>query len=299
MFDFLKGAKATMTITLDRAGQPYLPGETVRAQLVVETQGEYKVQEGRIALVYLEEYQYRTERRTTDSDGDSQNEVVKTWAKAETEVQRVLFAREGPLPKNTRQSYDYVVTIPAQSPPSLIGGRILKSRWMVKATLDRRLAADQNVEAPLVVVTLPPGVNSAAGEFGASNEPGEAALSLALPGHEFVPGDTIAGQFIVRPAKNFDVSEVRVELVRTERVPRDQGNTVEETQKVKLAAGTKFQAGQQAAFPFSIAVPAAVPPSAASPNGSIVWTLKGVLGRTLRSDTRAEEPIAVYPARRA
>lgn len=298
MFDFLKGAKATMTVTLDRPGGTYLPDETVRAQLVVETQGEYKVQEGRIALVYQEEYQYRTERRTTDSDGDSRDEVVKTWTKADTEVQRVVFAREGPLPKNTRQSYDYVVTIPAQAPPSLIGGRILKSHWAVKATLDRRLAADQNFEAPLTVVTPAPGTDSAAGEFGASNEPGEAALSLALTGHEFVPGDPIAGQLIVRPAKNFDVSEVRVELVRTEHVPRDEGNTAEETQKVKLAGGTKFQAGQPMTFPFSIAVPAGVPPSAITPNGSIVWTLKGVLGRTLRADTRVEERIAVYQARR-
>ena len=33
-------------------------------------------------------------------------------------------------------------------------------------------------------------------------------------------------------------------------------------------------------------------------NGSIVWTLKGVLGRTLHADTRVEERIAVYQARR-
>ncbi|MBI5879086.1 MAG: sporulation protein [Chloroflexi bacterium] len=299
MFDFLKGAKATMTVTLDRAAnQAYLPGETVRAQIVVETQGEFKVQEGRVALVYIEDYQYRDERATTDSDGDHSREIVKVWGKSEAEVQRVVFAREGPLPKNVRQTFDYSVAIPPQALPSLTGGAILKSRWVVKATLDRRLASDVNTEAMLTVVTLALGTNRAPGEFGASNEPNEAALSLALPGHEFVPGETISGQFSVRPAKNFDASEVRVELVCLENVPREKGNTHEGIAKVKLAGGTKFQAGQPIVFPFSVAVPAVAPASANTPNGSITWVLKGVLSRTLRSDTRVEEPVLVYPARR-
>lgn len=298
MFDFLKGGKAHITVTLDRT-TPYLPGERVRAQIMIETQGEFKVQEGRVALIYQEEYQYREERTSHDSDGDTRREITATWTTSDIEVQREVFAREGTFPKNSQQVHEFAALIPANALPTLGGGKILRSRWLVKATLDRRLAADVNAEAPLTVVTLAPVATTPPGEFGTSNEPADAEMALALPGREFVAGDTVSGQLIVRPAKHFDASEVRVELVRVEHVPRDKGNTHEEAQRVKVAGGTKFLAGQPQTFPFTLAVPSNAPPSATTPNGTITWTVKGVLARTLRSDTRVEEAVVVFPARAA
>src|SRR5512137_2920276 len=87
MFDFLKGGKTSVKLTLDRPTiqdgtqvYPYYPGETVHARVTLASEKEVKVREGRIALIYQEEYQYKHHHRTTDSHGHSRTTVATAWA---------------------------------------------------------------------------------------------------------------------------------------------------------------------------------------------------------------------------
>jgi hypothetical protein len=89
---------------------------------------------------------------------------------------------------------------------------------------------------------------------------------------------------------------VRVELARTENVPRDLGNQYVDRQAIKLAGGIKFEPGQTLTYPFRITIPVR-PPTAQTEKFSVEWQLSGVLARRLRGDTRVEETIRVCNAR--
>ena len=299
MFDFLKGGKAKLHVTLDRPMLPYYPGEAVHATVTIEGEKELKIQEARVALVCHEEYQYCHTTRERDSDGHYHTETHTSWATDEQVIQQQQLMGQGAIPSAFMQTYEFSAAIPAGAPPTCDGGRIVRVKWMVKATLDRKLAGDVEDKAELLVFVTPPGSMVSPGEFGVSNEPQEAALALALPHKEWVLGETIQGQLLVRPQKAFDATEVRVELVRVEHVPRDRGNESKEEIKVKLAAKTKLQPGQDLTFPFSVAIPSPRPVSGNTRNSTITWKLRGVLARFMRGDTLVEEEIFVYSGRPA
>jgi sporulation-control protein spo0M len=297
MFDFLKGGKANVTVALDRPVGPYYLGETVHATVSIEGQKDLKVQEARATLSYREEYQYRHESTYRDSSGHEHTRDETSWTTDEQVVQRQQLMQEGTIAGNFRQTYDFVATIPTTAPPTCEGGKIVRVKWQLKATLDRRLAGDVEAATDLLVFAAPPGRDVGASQYGYSNEPGEAELAFALPGKEWALGETIEGQLVVRPQKVFDASEVRVELMRVEHVPRDRGNEHREPRAVKLAGKTRLEPGQTQTFPFRIDIPAPAPVTSRTRNSSITWRLCGILARSFRGDTRVEEEIFVYSGR--
>lgn len=303
MFDLFKGGKTSVKLTLDRpvstdAAQvyPYYPGETVHASVALVSDKEIKIREGRIALVYQEEYQYKHHHRTTDSHGHSRTSVATAWATDEREINRQVFLSETSLPAGTQKTYEFDLPIPTQAAPSA-RAEIVHIKWMVKATLDRKMAGDIEDKVDLPVFTGASGASAQPVEAGVSNEPDEADLIFSLPGKEWVMGDTIAGRLLINPKKEFDVTEVRVELVRRERVPRDLGNEHETSIPVKLSDGTRLTPGQSQSLLFNIAIPSPVPATFSTPNSSLDWVLKGVLARRLRKDSFAEEKIVIYNGR--
>src|SRR5512136_1715542 len=156
MFDFLKGGKAKVHVTLDRPMLPYYAGETVHATVTIEGEKELKIQEARVALVCHEEYEYRYESHDRDSDGDYHTETHTSWATDEQVVQQQQLMGPGAIPSNFMQSYEFSAAIPAGAPPTCDGGRIVRVKWMVKVTLDRKLASDIEGKAELMVFTAPP-----------------------------------------------------------------------------------------------------------------------------------------------
>jgi len=300
MFDFLKGGKTSVTLTLDRPiskeeppAYPYYLGETVHARLVLTSEKNLKVQEGRIALVYHEEYQYRYRRHSTDSHGHSRTTVTTAWATDEREANRQVFLGETTIPAGTTQTHEFDLPIPANAAPSA-RAEIVRINWQVKATLDRHMAGDVEDKLELPVFATAPGTSVQAGEYGVSTEPDEADLVFSLPGKEWVMGETLAGQLQIRPKKEFDVTEIRVELARRQNVPRDLGNEHVESIPVKLSEGTRLTPGQNLAFTFNLAIPVPVPATFSTPNSTLQWLLRGVLARRLRKDTCVEEEIFIY-----
>ena len=303
MFDLFKGGKTSVKLTLDRpVGEdatqvyPYYPGETVHASVTLVSEKEVKIQEGRIALVYQEEYQYKHHHHSRDSHGHSRTTVATTWATDEREANRQVFLGETSLPAGTQKTYEFDLPIPTNAAPSA-QAEIVHIKWMVKATLDRKMAGDIEDKVDLPVFTGASGTSAQPVQAGVSNEPDEADLIFSLPGKEWVMGETIAGWLQINPKKEFDVTEIRVELVRRERVPRDLGNEHETSMPVKLSDGTRLMPGQNLSLPFNIAIPSPVPATFSTPNSKLEWMLKGILARRLRKDTIVEAEIIICNGR--
>lgn len=305
MFDFLKGGKTSLKLTLDRPIgpdglhiDPYFPGESVHARVTLTTENDVKIKEGRITLVYQEEYQYKHRHHSGTSHGHSTTTVATAWATDEREANRQVFLGESKIPAGTSKIYEFDLPIPANAPPSA-RAEIIHINWVVKATLDRQLAGDIEDRADLPVFARAPGTLEEPIESNVSSEPDEAELTFSLPVREFVMGETIGGQLQVRPKKNFDITEIRVELVRRERVPRDLGNEREMTIVSRLAERMHLQSGQAFSYPFNIKIPSPAPATISTPNSSLNWILRGVLARRLRKDTLVEQEIFIFNARQA
>jgi sporulation-control protein spo0M len=292
VFDFLKGGKAELKVTLDRPRAVYNPGDTIHAVVRVEGVKDLKIQSAKIALVSLEEYEYRYEGR--DADGDRETRKSKTTD--EYRAWENQFLGETTVKGGTDQTYEFDLPLPPDAGPTVEGGKILNFSWLVKTTLDRRMASDVEDKQTIYVLSAPDPTARGAGEFGFANEPAEAEMRLRLPGTAFLAGDTISGELVIRPQKEFDVTEIRVELERLEVVPRDEGNQHKENQVVKLAGGTKLIPGQELILPFQLKIPPSVPITSRTRHGSIDWTVRGVLARRMRKDVFAQQEILLYSA---
>ncbi len=297
MFDFMQGGKANLQLVLDRLNQPYWLGETIHATLKLTGEKELKIEQGRIVLLYHEEYQFRRRHVHRDSKGHTSTREESVWTTDEREVKRDVFLDQATIPGGTLKTMEFEFPIPLNAAPTAAGGKIVRIKWLVKATLDRRMAADTQAVVEVPVLTTPPGQFVQAGVYGMSNEPAEAELSLSLPVLEFVLGETIEGQLQVCPQKEFDVSEIRVELVRREVVPRELGHQVEEVVPLKAAAGSRLKPGSNLTLPFRLAIPASAPPTLQTPNSQVNWFVRGVLARRMRKDTSAEQEVAIFSRR--
>lgn len=291
MFDFLKGGKATLQVQLDRIGQPYREGETIHATVTVQGEKDLKIQDGRLALIYREKYQYREESGLGDDSSTTAH-----WATEDLEVWHTQFYGETTVKSNTNDKFEYDIPIPPNSPASGEGA-ILQTTWLVKAVLNRKMASDIVAESEIKLLHPPPGRLTTPGKFGHSTGPRDAELEFILSGKEFVLGDTVAGQLLAHPNKEFDVSEIRIELAQVENVPRGEGNTKIKKQAVKLAGGTKLKPGQDLSLPFELKIPTTALVTTETRHGKIQWILRGVLARRLSSDTQVEEELFIYGGR--
>ena len=293
MFNFLKGDKTEFSLTWDRADGIYYPGDTATVTIHLRPEKDLKVQSGHLLLTGDYMYQYCTQEYRTDSDGDSHYENVYYWAANNLFEFKQDFLSEGTLPGGMEQRYTYSVTLPDNPLPSC-EGKIIRVVWRAIASVARRMAKDLHTELILQMHMPAPGQAVTPGEYGGSNEPAEADMSLLLPGLEFVIGETIQGELRILPQKDFDASEVRLELQRREVVPDDQGNKAEKTITQKLAGKTHFSAGQAQIFTFQAPIPPDEQPSIYRDDQSLSWTLALILARTLRKDTRLEQEFYVY-----
>jgi sporulation-control protein spo0M len=294
MFDFLKGGKATIEMTIDHPSQVYKLGDTIHATVTVKGVKDVKIHEGRIGLFFKEEYQYRHTTRDRDSNGHMHTNTHTSWATNEQEVTRQVIIPEGNIPANYNQTFEFSTTIPSNAPPTCDGGKIVRVSWYIKATLGRKLATDFEDKVDLKVMNPAPGKATQLSEYGYPREPDTAGMVLVLPGKEFKLGETIQGKLGIMPKKDFSSSEVRLELVRKEYVPRDDGNESVAEIKTQLCGKREIKAGEDFVLPFSLTIPDPSPITYSSNNASISYTIKGVLGRVLHTDPVVEEEIFIY-----
>jgi hypothetical protein len=288
------GPKADLQVELDRT--TVLPGERVQATVrLLGGRRDLEIQEGRVELVFENEYTYRTKSSSTSTSGSSTITSSSTSYATATDrrtVDAAHFLEEGTVAADAPFDATVSLAVPATAPPSG-EGKITKVRWKVVATLARPHARDVHGEATLTVLSQP-GEEPDAPEVETRDD---LELSFRLDREHYGPGDTIHGTLVATPLQGCKASEVRVELVRFENVPRDEGNTehVKEGEAI-LEGGVGLSMGAPREWPFQLQLPAAPVPSLRTQQSSVTWLLKGVGSRRLRRDYQVTQPIDVHTA---
>jgi hypothetical protein len=286
-----------LTLTLDRAGGVYLPGEVVGISITVQPARDRKLRSASMRLSGTEHFQVCTQVAKTDSDGNTTQSYSYDWARTELFSAQEDFLGETTLPAGLAEHFTFQVRLPPDALPTC-NGEILRVAWLVEVKLDRPLAGDLNAAASLRVPALAPGQALASQAYGVSNEPQEAELALVLPGLAAVAGEPFSGHLRILPHKDFR-AEVRLELARTEEVPVDQGHTQTKAYVLKLAGNTHFQAGQPQVIAFQAPLPPDAAPSLQTEHGTLTWTMQGILARRLRRDTSISQAFSVFTGRPA
>ena len=280
------GPKADVQVALDR--DSVLPGETVEATIrILGGRKDLAIQEGRLELLYENEYMYRhrvgsgSTRRTKESKATDRADVAS-----------VRFLEAGHVAADRPYEATASLTVPADAVPSA-EGEITKVRWRVVATLARPHAMDVHRRAPLIVLSR------AAAKLDAPDVEtrDDVELSFRLDREHFGPGDSVQGTLVATPLQACQMNEVRVELVRREDVPRNEGNTKEvEEGGVIVESDASLSLGAPREWPFQFQLPAVVVPCLATEHSRVTWLLKGIGSRRLRRDYRVTQPLDVHSA---
>ena len=284
----LGAPKADVQVELDRGSA--LPGDTVEATIrIVGGRKDLEIQEGRLELVFENEYTYR---ELTRSGRPTTTTTTTTTTTDRRVVDAVRFLEAGAITADMPSDAAASLTIPAIAPPSG-EGEITKVRWNVVVTLARRHARDVHGEARLEVLSGPAEMLDAP-EVETRDD---VELSFRLDRERFGPGDTVHGTLVATPLQACEANEVRVELVRHEHVPRDQGNTedVKEGEAI-LERDVRLSLGAPHEWPFQLELPAVVVPCLQTEHSQVTWLLKGIGSRRLRRDYQITYPIDVHTA---
>lgn len=291
VFGLFGGKGVEITIDLDRPDGRYAPGDVVGANITLAAEKGGKVREVRAGLVLQHRYQVIDQRR--DSDGDWRDSYE--WRTNENWIGREALAPEGSLPSGYKETRRFDWQIPADA-PATSAGDIIQVTWAVKVTVDRAMAKDQNEEVELRVVVPPTGEHIQPGLYGEMNTNSGVVMQLDLPTLELVEGDTLQGRLLVDPSQSFDAREVRVELIRDERVSA--GDKVHQKQKsvekVQLAQSPKLVPGTPVSYDFALPVPTAGAPSHDTGATTVTWLVVGTIDRPMRGDYTVTQWVGVY-----
>jgi hypothetical protein len=277
-------AVADITIDLDRPAGPYYPGDVIHAALVLESRKDVQVRQFSAGLLAWELC------ISEDSDGDSS----RTTTLNEFVTEETLVA-DMTLAAGFRGSYRLDLPVPRDAFPPYQSSTI-HSGWLVKAVLDRGLKKDVTAEVPVPLVVPPPGERAQPGEVGEASHPDQAGMRLWLPRLDWVEGETVEGRLLVNARKGFDAGQVRVQLVRREKVhtSRHKLSNTDWIDRVELAGKTRFEVGQAAEFDFGFDIPVMGCPTRHTEATTVTYTLQGVLGRRLRKDLTVDAELRLY-----
>ena len=285
------GKRAEMQVGVDRAA--CRPGETVTATITVHAKRDFEIEEGRAELVYENEYRYRTRVHTSKGGSSTQTR---------TDTQKIVHATQqfhegGSLPSGTSNQYTVSFRLPEDAIPTC-DGEITKVRWRVEAILGVERSLDPDQHAPFAVLSARDLYADLAQRAPDVDNHGDCELDLRLQGGRHVrPGDTLRGTLVVAPHEELDPKEIRIELVRHEHVPRDQGNTESKVEaKAVLGGGSALTARIPREFPFELVVPEGASPCVQTDNSTLRWLLRGVVARRMRSDYNISVDLNVYTA---
>jgi hypothetical protein len=285
----LFGPKVAVNVSTDK--NAYLPGETITATVHATTSRELEIEEARAELVFENEYEYREHDFTNRSLTETQRH--KDTDRTTRVKQR--FLEPGTLPSGAPAEHTVRLTVPDDAAPSGKGD-ITEVRWKVQAVVSRRHASDPDGHVDIAVLSPPRMYARWAGAAPDLDTHGDCDLELRLPqGPHVRAGDAIRGTLVVTPRDAFELQEVRVELLRKEKVPRNAGNSSEKKgPSVVLAGHEELSTMVPREYPFELAVPANLCPCLETEHSTVRWSIRGVLARRLREDHEIVQPLNLY-----
>ena len=183
--------------------------------------------------------------------------------------------------------------LPAAAPPSIYGDTAC-IEWELRARLASSVSPDSLVGKITVLSKLERSVGSQAKHD--SSDPCRAArkqsvLSLSLPECPISTGQALHGILKAKPLGNIKVTKIQAELECWEKACAKQSSAVYAT--AELQGRSLLHAGQEYQWPFQLQIPDRLLPSARLDETSVVWQVKGILGRMLRTRLETTKQVQV------
>ena len=220
-----------------------------------------------------------------------------SWGEGEpTKQHHVLWSSATPFVTETQVheglSYggNFNFEVPADAIPTA-SGEVAEIRWTVQASVDVARARDLLHSRNLNVFTTVP---DPAPPIAAEEVFGWCTMSLSLSSGTVCAGQSLHGQFSVRPRQEITVQGVRVVLECWEKALDKQKFTIND--RVFLEYETVLAPGQDFEWPIRLHVPKNRLPSTSADHTQVVWRVKGILDRSGRTDLEVQQEIQVYAA---
>ena len=290
MVSIRKRNRSQILISFDPPVSRYSPGEAVRFSVDISLDQDLEVRGGTATLSGHELFRFY-EGGPADT-ADLSDDGPFPWDRKEFFAVSQDFLGPTTLTQGDRHHFELEFALPETALPSFTGD-VLGVQWQVSVKLDRPRAADVNADAVLRVVAPVGELLRQPGDFGTSDRPDEAEMTLQLPGTTFRAGDTIEGAVQILPHEDFNAG-VRLELVRHEEASEIAAGNERVVVSTELAGPTQFTPGIPLALAWKVAVPADSLPSIRTPGGSVEWTLRAILDRRLRKDVSVSHTLTIY-----
>ncbi len=276
--------KTDLNIRLDK--DRLLPGDELEARFELLPREDFHVRLGKLELVRVETCVQIT--RSQYGPHYSKKVYASTLAE-ETFLEDRIVRRLGGLSAKARFS------LPTDALPTLNGSVVQKIQpgvsWEVRASLDISRARDLNLSQAFIVDSLPARKDAPSRPAVAEARHRQCALTLDLSRTEARSGDRIDGSLRADMLEDLDAAEVRVELVRAEKLGNEAQDHVAD--KTIFERDVALESGEAREWRFSLDVGQVSVPSLKTDKSSVVWLVKGVLDRKMRRDLRVEREIAI------
>ncbi len=305
----------TADLEFEDTRDSYQPGDMLSGFVVLRSDGSALVHRATVKLSCVGRY-VRDRLPDNGSDHVVYERSEKVYASETTVPVRLVRLHRG-----SEVRFPFTFALPLQALPTHHGfGCVI--RWMVDLTVDAQHQADP-VRREVVVASVPteaPGGSSLAAVTCDAFQ-----LSLSLPQLQYAEGDSVQGQVLVTPSGDAAIQELRLALVRVERLTEGDGHIVyfaerdpAEAEVVgnrqpagngttyvwleqheTLAQAIKLDGTRPARYPFTLPLARTWRPSVATAEGLVRWQLSAIASRTSLPDVQAALRLEVYTAARS
>jgi len=186
--------------------------------------------------------------------------------------------------------------LPAAAPPTILG-ETARVEWELQAQLDSLVPRDSTTVGKITVLSRTAGsIGSQAPQYDSSDarrgHREQSVLTLSLQEGPLKSGQAIHGILKAKPLSDIHVTKIQAELECWEQAGAKQSSTVHTM--AELQGRLLLHAGQEYQWPFQLHIPDRLLPSASLDETSVVWQVKGILGRTLRTRLETATQVQVY-----
>jgi len=300
----------TADIEFEDARESYAPNDNVSGYVVLRSDGSVLVTRATLRLSCIGRF---VRDRVPDGVSDR---VVYERTEKNYGTQTVVPVRMVRLHRGSEVRFPFSFVLPDSALPTHLGFGCL-IRWMLELTLDAQQPVDP-VRRELVVASAMHGTSAGSSQAAVTCDAFH--LSLSLPQLQFAEGDSIRGDVIVTPIADLTLKELRIALVRVERLtegdghivyfaerdpadaqmvgnrqPAESGTTyVWLEQHETLAEPVKLESARPKRYPFSLPLARTWRPSVATADGMVRWQLSAIASRAGLPDVQAALRLEVY-----
>ena len=189
--------------------------------------------------------------------------------------------------------------LPAAAPPTIRGDTACVE-WELRARLASALPSESTTVGKITVLSKPEGSVDNRAHRHDPTEAGRPSLeqcvvTLSLPEGAVRTGRTLHGILKAKALRDINVTKIQAALECWEQAGAKHSSAVHTT--AELQGRSVLQAGQEYHWPFQLQVPNRLLPSASLNETSVVWRVKGIVGRKFRTRLETATQVQVYTNR--